>query len=352
VIYQLNDTKFSKHSLPNDLSEYFSLGYCLDGLRIISDKLFDISLRIAEVTLDEVYGEETVFKVEVIDPTDNNKLLGIVYMDLFERRNRVKNDCTFPIRQSSMHSDISVVCICMNFSPAKKGLCLLGLNQLETFFHEFGHAMHSVLSKSRYQHLSGTRVYMDFMETPSQLFEFFIYSYPVLSQFARHYKTGKTIPRDYLTSMLTWRDSFAAVLKQYEIYKAILDMVFHSDLHNITSPSISGENNGNPIADSKMIQVAAQLQRKYTVYEHATGTCDFAKLDHLISYGASYYSYLYSGLYASTIWHTCLHHDPLSREQGLKLKRELFERGGTRSPEEILQALCGSVKLGSYIGHE
>jgi intermediate peptidase len=202
-------------------------------------------------------------------------------MDLFERRNRVKNDCTFPIRQSSMHTDISIVCICMNFSPPpRKGPCLLTLHNLETFFHEFGHAMHSVLSKSRYQHLSGTRVSTDFMETPSQLFEFFIYSYPVLSQFAKHYKTGNVIPRNYLTSMLTWRDTFAAVLKQYEIYKAILDIVLHSEAHNYSS---TRENRGNSIADSKMTQVAAQLQRKYTIYEYAEGTCDFAKLDHLIS---------------------------------------------------------------------
>jgi len=293
--------------------------------------VFDIHLVIADVSYDEVYSEKTVFKVEIYDKTLNNKLLGSIYMDLFDRKSKYKNDCTFPLRQSSMHSEHAVVGLVCHFTKDSNPVCLQ-IQEVETLFHEYGHALHSILSKTKFQHISGSRVHMDFMETPSQLMEYFVYSYPVLSLFSRHHQTGEILPYDYFCQMVKWRSSFAAMEIQQDICKAMMDILFHSDFKE-----------GEPLKNTT--EIAEMLQNKYTFYSYPKGSVAHGRFDHLIGYGASYYSYLYSKLYASTIWVNCFQSDPLSKESGMKYRRELLERGGSREPDEIMMNLVGDVNL-------
>jgi Zn-dependent oligopeptidase len=333
-LYPWDEIYLAHEGVPDDLSSYFSLGNCLEGLRLICDQLFSIDLVIAQASNEEVYHEPTVFKLEIYDKTRDNKLLGYVYMDLFARDNKTKTNATFPMRQSSMHSDVAIVAMVCRFK-ADRNPALLSLYQAETLFHEFGHVLHNLLSHVKYQHQSGSRVYSDFMETPSQFMEYFLFSYPVLSLFAKHYKTGEVLPRPFFDKIIALRSCNAAIDMNEEIVKAMIDILFHSKFNNKDK------------SDTKDIDsLAEELQAKYSHFTYPRGLHAHSRFpDHLLGYGGTYYSYLYSKLYAANIWFKCFQENPLSKESGLKVRKELFERGGSRGPKEIIQALLGQSEL-------
>ncbi|KAH9292263.1 hypothetical protein KI387_042553, partial [Taxus chinensis] len=131
--------------------------------------------------------------------------LGCMYLDLYVRKDK--------------YPGVSTPCSCigLQFPSSSKIISgLLNLWEVETLFHEFGHAIHSLLSRMDYQHFSGTRTVLDFAETPANLFEYFAWDHRVLKQFAKHYSTGDVIPEELVLSMNKERKMFAATDLQHQ----------------------------------------------------------------------------------------------------------------------------------------
>ena len=311
------------------LAPYFSLGACIEGLSDLFGDLFGIRLReVGDVGAGELWCAD-VRKLAVEHESEGE--LGTVYCDLFERPGKPHHDCHFTVRGGRQLADGSyqrpVVVLMLNLPPPRGTVpSLLSLGAVENLFHEFGHAMHSMLGRTRYQHVTGTRCPTDFAEVPSVLMEYFAGDGRVLRRFARHWQTGETVPRDELARLLHARRSFAASELQQQVFYSLVDQAYH----------------GNYPADGQTADgLATELQRRYHALPPVPGTAWQLRFGHFVGYGARYYSYLMSRAVAARLWHQCFRDDPFSRSAGEQYRSSLLVHGGQVAPGQLVEAALG-----------
>ncbi|XP_015258710.1 PREDICTED: mitochondrial intermediate peptidase [Cyprinodon variegatus] len=284
---------------PSLYSPYFSLGACMEGLNNLFSQLYGVSLMSEHPGAGEVWSED-VRKLAVVHETEG--LLGYIYCDFFQRRDKPHQDCHFTIRggrwcQETDQYQLPVVVLMLSLPhPTKSAPTLLTPGMMENLFHEMGHAMHSMLGRTRYQHVTGTRCATDFAEVPSILMEYFATDYRVISQFARHYETGQPLPESMVTRLCESKKVCGAADTQLQIFYAALDQIYHSQPHNRSTTEILKE-----------------MQEKFYGLPYIPNTAWQLRFSHLIGYGAKYYSYLMSRAVASMVWKQCFVQDPLNR---------------------------------------
>uniref|UniRef100_A0A4W4H3K2 Peptidase M3A/M3B catalytic domain-containing protein n=1 Tax=Electrophorus electricus TaxID=8005 RepID=A0A4W4H3K2_ELEEL len=282
---------------PSLYSPYFSLGSCMDGLNALFTQLYGVSLLAEQPSAGEVWSED-VRKLAVVHETEG--LLGYIYCDFFIRPDKPHQDCHFTVRGGRMQDDgryqLPVVALMLSLPrPGRDAPTLLTPAMMENLFHEMGHAMHSMLGRTRYQHVTGTRCATDFAEVPSILMEYFATDYRVISQFARDYQTG-------------------------QVFYAALDQAYH----------------GKPQSRSTT-DILIDLQQKYYGLPCVPNTAWHLRFSHLVGYGAKYYSYLMSRAVASMVWRQCFQKDPLNRDTGERYRREMLAHGGGREPMQMVE---------------
>uniref|UniRef100_A0A8C2XK65 Mitochondrial intermediate peptidase n=1 Tax=Cyclopterus lumpus TaxID=8103 RepID=A0A8C2XK65_CYCLU len=285
---------------PSLYSPYLSLGACMEGLNNLFSQLYGVSLMSEHASAGEVWSED-VRKLAVVHETEG--LMGYIYCDFFQRQDKPHQDCHFTIRggrqcQETGQYQLPVVVLMLSLPhPTKRAPTLLTPGMMENLFHEMGHAMHSMLGRTRYQHVTGTRCATDFAEVPSILMEYFATDYRVISQFARHYETG-------------------------QIFYAVLDQIYHSQPQNHTTTDILKE-----------------MQQKYYGLPYTQNTAWQLRFSHLIGYGAKYYSYLMSRAVASMVWKQCFVQDPLNRDMGERYRRQMLAHGGAKEPMLMVEGM-------------
>ncbi|CAB1352571.1 unnamed protein product [Coregonus sp. 'balchen'] len=193
---------------PSLYSPYFSLGACMEGLNMLFSQLLGA----------------------VVHETEG--LLGYIYCDFFRRPDKPHQDCHFTIRggrlkENGEYQHPVVVLMLSLPSPTRSTPTLLTPGMMENLFHEMGHAMHSMLGRTRYQHVTGTRCSTDFAEVPSILMEFFATDYRVVNQFARHYQTGQPLPKSMVSRLCESKRICGAADTQLQVFYAALDQVYH-----------------------------------------------------------------------------------------------------------------------------
>lgn len=332
-------------------------------------------------------------------PEVQEELLGFIYMDLFPRENKFNHAATFAIQfpkvasrvESSSSAIMSsqllsagststrlakgltrlprVALVCNfahrpvtvphedgNHSPEtvlplaksttivggkSKTLKLLSHSELETLFHEFGHCLASLLSRTRYQHVAGTRCALDFVETPSTLMEHFVWDYRVLSRFAKHFRTKEPLPPVLLDNCKASKKMFAALDTQLQVCYSLFDQIIHGP----QPPSNQESSSALQPTMTTASDVLARLQNEHSFIPFVHGTHWETKFGHIVGYGAGYYSYLYSRLFSSNFWYQCFAADPLNRSTGERYRREILAHGGAKHPMQMVDAMLQGQPL-------
>ncbi|XP_073899843.1 mitochondrial intermediate peptidase isoform X3 [Castor canadensis] len=317
---------------PSLYCPFFSLGACMEGLNILFNKLLGISLYAEQPAKGEVWSED-VRKLAVVH--DSEGLLGYIYCDFFQRAGKPHQDCHFTIRGGRLKADgdyqLPVVVLMLSLPHSSRNSpTLLTPGMMENLFHEMGHAMHSMLGRTRYQHVTGTRCPTDFAEVPSILMEYFSSDYRVINQFARHYQTGQRLPRHMVSRLCESKKVCAAADMQLQVFYATLDQIYHGR---------------HPLRKSTT-DILKETQEQFYGLPYVPNTAWQLRFSHLVGYGAKYYSYLMSRAVASMVWKECFLQDPFNRAAGERYRREMLAHGGGKEPMLMVQGMlqkCPSI---------
>ena len=307
----------------SELCQYFSLNNVFRGLKNLFQSLFGVTMDAIPTKTGEVWDKEIV-KFAFVHEKEG--LLGYTYCDLFARPGKTITDCHFTIqggrelRDESYQTPIITICCNIQQSGGHGDDVLISQHGVENLYHEMGHALHSMLGRSRYQNVTGTRCSTDFAEVPSTLMEYFLNDSRVLESFARHYQTGHPIPRSFLSTFQLAGKLFQAYDVQMQTVYAITDLLLHTK-------------RSAPITD-----VVADVYRQFSPLEPSPGTTWLLRFNHLYGYGARYYSYLWARAMSCLIWRHCFKRDPFSRTSGERL-RHMLQFGGGLSPDILVRDL-------------
>jgi intermediate peptidase len=230
----------------------------------------------------------------------------------------------------------TVALICGFKGPSDKKPSLLSFDEAKfTFFHEFGHAVHSLLGRTSLQNVSGTRCVADFSEFPSILTEYFFSNPSVLSLFARHWQTDAPIPLSLVDQHMRIDKLFSASRTERQILLSLLDQALYT-----RTPA--------DLADSSFsaVNVYHDLQDRYTaIGRDPPGTSWPGFMGHLFGYGATYYSYLFDRAIAARVWKKVFSEGEaggaVDRENGERLAREVLRFGGGRDPWKCVANVLG-----------
>lgn len=318
--HKLKEEKFKVTGL--EYSPYFSLGACMEGLNNLFYNLFKINLVNVNTKPGEIWSSD-IYKLAVVH--ENEGVLGHIYCDFYERDGKQNQDCHFTIRggrnlPDGTYQDPIVVLMLNLPSPRLSSPCLLSPSMVDNLFHEMGHAMHSMLARTHYQHVTGTRCSTDFAEVPSILMEYFATDPRILKTFARHFQTKEPLPEDMLQRLCASKRLFAASEMQAQLFYSVLDQVYHGEL---------------PL-NGTTTEVLAETQKKYYSLPYVPNTSWQLRFSHLVGYGAKYYSYLVSRAVASRIWQTYFKADPLNGTAGERYRRECLAHGGGKPPPQLV----------------
>lgn len=308
------------------LKPYFQLEKVLDGAFTIAKKLFGISFKEVD-TIDKYHNDVTTYEVK-----DDNGLVAIFYADFFPRKGKRNGAWMTSYKSQSLQDavnqrpHVSIVC---NFTkPTATKPSLLTFNEVTTLFHEFGHALHGMLADTVYPTLSGTIVYWDFVELPSQIMENWCYEPEALKLFAHHYETGEVIPMEYITKIKDSASFQEGIATMRQISFGLLDMGWHSaDPGNVTDIK-EFEN-----------QMFAATQLYPDVKENAMSTA----FSHIFQggYSSGYYSYKWAEVLDADAFEYFLEKGIFDVETAKKFRDNVLSKGGTEHPMVLYKRFRG-----------
>ncbi len=255
------------------VSEYLEVGKVREGLLAVTERLFDVRYRKVEAAA--WHGDVSTYEVV----SAKGELLGRFYFDLHPRPGKYKHAAVFSIRDARRMLDgkrlTPISAIVCNFPRTTKDAPgLMSHQDTVTFFHEFGHVLHHLLSRSELSRFSGTSVERDFVEAPSQMLEEWAWSKEVLDLFAKHHKTGEVLPAKLHTAMTRSRGFGRGLGTARQLFLAALDQTYHT-----REP---------PFDTTKVLE---EVQSAYTPFKYVEGTHFQATFGHLMGYDAGYYGY-------------------------------------------------------------
>jgi peptidyl-dipeptidase Dcp len=309
------------------LKPYFQLEKVLDGAFAVAQKLYGLTFE--EIFEVDKYHEE-VKTYEVKDEDD--QLVAVFYADFFPRKGKRNGAWMTSFKSQYIKKGInerphiSIVC---NFTkPTETKPSLLTFNEATTLFHEFGHALHGMLANTTYPSLSGTSVYWDFVELPSQILENWCYEPEALALFAYHYQTGDMIPMELVHKIKESASFQEGIATMRQLSFGLLDMGWHAQ-----DPS--------NIKDIKAFETEqfAATQLYPDVKENAMST----SFSHIFQggYSSGYYSYKWAEVLDADAFEYFQEKGIFNKEVATKFKENVLSKGGTEHPMILYKRFRG-----------
>ncbi|WP_405292541.1 M3 family metallopeptidase [Algibacter sp. Ld11] len=309
------------------LKPYFKLENVIDGAFAVANKLFDLNFEEID-TIDKYHEDVLTYKV-----TDKNgDLVSIFYADFFPRSGK-RNGAwmtsykpQYIVDGENSRPHISIVC---NFTkPTKSKPSLLTFNEVTTLFHEFGHALHGMLANTTYPSLSGTSVFWDFVELPSQVMENWCYEKEALELFAKHYKTGEVIPMDLVEKIKDSASFHQGMQTLRQLSFGLLDMKWH------------GQDPSN-IKNVKDFETEAFTGTN--LYPSTKETCMSTAFSHIFQggYSSGYYSYKWAEVLDADAFEYFQDAGIFNKDVATKFKDNVLSQGGTESPMVLYKRFRG-----------
>jgi len=309
------------------LKPYFQLENVLNGAFTIANKLFGLTF--TEIFDIDKYHQE-VITYEVKD--EFGELVAIFYADFFPRKGKRNGAWMTSFKSQSIKNGVNerphISNVCNFTKPTETKPSLLTFNEVTTLFHEFGHGLHGMLANTTYPSLSGTSVYWDFVELPSQVMENWCYEPEALALFAKHYETGEIIPQEYVEKIKESASFQEGMATLRQLSFGLLDMAFHS-------------NNPTEINDIKVFEKTAF--EGTTLYPDVAENCMSVSFSHIFAggYSSGYYSYKWAEVLDADAFAYFQEKGIFNKEVATKFKDNVLSKGGTELPMELYKRFRG-----------
>lgn len=320
--YYTEKLKQQRFNLDDEkLKPYFELQKVISGVFSVANKLYGLNFQEVD-TIDTYHKDVKTYEVT----NENNELTAVFYADFHPRpgkRNGAWMTSFKPQKIKDGKNDrphISIVC---NFTkPTKTKPSLLTFNEVTTLFHEFGHALHGMLANTTYPSLSGTHVYWDFVELPSQLLENWCYEKETLELFAKHYQTGELIPMELVEKIKESANFLEGMATLRQLSFGLLDMAWHG-------------RNPTGVNDVKNFETAAFGDTQ--LYPDVLENCMSTSFSHIFQggYSSGYYSYKWAEVLDADAFAYFKEKGIFNREVANKFKNNVLSQGGTQDPMEL-----------------
>ena len=333
--------KLQKYNIDAEmLRPYFELSKVIDGVFGLANRLYGITFK--ENTQIPVYHPD-VKAYEVFDR--DGSYLAVFYADFHPRKGKQggawmteyqgqwmeRKDKHRPFGPDNMGENVRPhVSVVMNLTkPTEEKPALLTLGEVETFLHEFGHSLHGMFANTRFESLSGTNVWWDFVELPSQFMENFAVEKDFLRTFAFHYQTGEPLPEELIDRIVRSRNFMVAYGCMRQVSFALLDMAYYTQRDEFTDDIIPFEKHA---------------WAKAIVTDQLPDTCMTTQFSHIMAggYSAGYYSYKWAEVLDADAFAVFKRHGIFNQEVAQRFRNCILSKGGTETPMALYKKFKGS----------
>ena len=326
--YYSNKLRNAKYAYDEEkLRPYFELNSVIDGVFGLATKLYGITFK-KNPDIPVYHPDVTAF--EVIDK--DGSYMGVIYTDFFPRASKRPGAWMTGFKDQEITADgVNLrphVSIVMNFTkPTDSKPSLLTPYEVETFLHEFGHALHGLFANTKYSSLSGTSVLRDFVELPSQFNENYLTEKSFLDGFARHYQTGESIPQEYVNQIISSSRFGAAYSCLRQLSFGLTDMAWHT----ITEPVTDAE------------EFERKSMESVAMFEPIPGSMFGPTFSHIFSggYAAGYYSYKWAEVLDADAFAHFKENGIFNQEIADSFRKNILEKGGTEHPSVLYRRFRG-----------
>ena len=320
--YYSDKYKNEKYALNDELVKpYLELEHVKKGVFLLANKLYGLNFT-PNKQVDVYHPDVTAY-----DVTDRDgRFLAVLYLDFFPRASKRSGAWMTEFRGAKTVDGVEtrpLVSLVMNFTkPTATEPSLLTFDELETFLHEFGHALHGMMGQGKYESLTGTNVYRDFVELPSQIMENWATEKEYLDLWAVHYKTGEKIPAEIVDRIVAAQNYLAAYANVRQLSFGMTDMAWHT----LTEP-FEG--------DVEQFEVTSMAPTQ--VLPVVKGTAMATSFNHIFSggYAAGYYGYKWAEVLDADAFSLFREKGIFNQEVATSFRENILEKGGTEHPMEL-----------------
>ena len=343
---RLRRDKFSVD--PQEVQQYFPIDAVIDGWMKIVGKLFAIALEDVTDQADELdlpLWHEDV-RLFAVSDANTGEVFAHIYFDLHPRPGKFTHAAQWGLRQRKEWADGSVTLplaalVCNFTRPTADRPALLTHDEVETFFHEVGHGLHTMFSTGKHWTFAGTGVERDFVEAPSQIMENWVWDAGVLGTFARHWETGAPFPDDLLQRMIAAKNLGSGISAERQFYYGLYSLMTHT--------SADGEVDTTQLA----MELNDPAGMHVELFAPVENTIFQASFGHLMGYNSGYYGYQWSLVFSCDMFERMKEGgNILSAEAGSRLRDFVLSQGGRKDGDQLVRDYLGrDPDMTAYLRH-